>query len=108
MEALILLDSLTKPFLAATLVACTVFTPVEAQESWESYYAAAQLAYDCHNLLEARRLFLSALKYARQCKQDAKLTGRLESLAEFYVQTDRRAQAEPLYKLLKKLRTKQS
>lgn len=79
-----------------------------AEESWESYYQAAQQAYDGHNLLEARRLFMNALKHARQAKQDAKLTGRLESLADFYVQTDRRSQAEPLYKLLKKLRTKQS
>lgn len=108
MEAITLLDSLTNKLLAAALFACTLFTPACAQEAWETYYEAAQQAYDGHNLFEARRLFLSALKHARQAKQDAKLTGRLESLAEFYVQTDRRSQAEPLYKLLKKLRTKQS
>ncbi len=93
--------------LFAGLLLLTATPAAHAQESWEFYYQAAQQAYDGHNLFEARRLFLSALKEARQRKQDKQLTSRLENLADFYVQTDRRSQAEPLYKLLKKLRTKQ-
>jgi Spy/CpxP family protein refolding chaperone len=93
--------------LGAALSLLTATPAAHGQESWESYYQAAQQAYDGHNLFEARRLFLSALKEARQRKQDKQLTSRLENLADFYVQTDRRSQAEPLYKLLKKLRTRQ-
>lgn len=95
-------------FLTAMVLISTMFIPVSAQEAWEVSYKAAEQAYDGHNLFEARRQFINALKEARQCKQDAKLTCKLESLADFYVQTDRRSRAEPLYKLLKKLKTKES
>ena len=77
-----------------------------AQEgSWQTYYEAAEKAYAANNLFEARRMFMVALKQADQDKQHIQLAARVEGLAASYIAQDKHAQAQPLFKLVRKLRS---
>jgi hypothetical protein len=80
---------------------------VSAQDlDWESHYSKAEKAYASHNLFEARREFLVALKEAQDCKKHQELAQRLENLADTYQSQENSALAQPLFKLARKLKTK--
>ncbi len=89
--------------------AASIFTQVSALAqdlSWESHYSKAEKAYASHNLFEARREFMVALKEAENCKKHQELAQRLENLAGTYQSQENPALAQPLFKLARKLKTK--
>lgn len=85
-------------------------TAVLADETtdWQGHYTRAEKAYASHNLFEARREFLTALKGAQSCKQDFELAKRIETLADTYQSQENQALAQPLFKLARKLKAKSS
>lgn len=94
--------------LSVLTICSTLFAqPTQAQGmDWESHYSKAERAYAKHNLFEARREFLLALKEAENCKQHHVLAQRLESLASAYQTQEKEALAQPLFKLARKLKSK--
>lgn len=73
---------------------------------WESHYSRAERAYASNNLFEAKREFMVALKGAKDCKQHLELASKVESLAGEYQAQDKILQAQPLFRLARKLKTK--
>jgi hypothetical protein len=91
--------------MAVSLVFLIGQSQVLAQDyNWLSHYEAAEKAYANQNLLEAKKMFIVALKEANKCNQRDLLAQKLEGLAHNYEAQDKKHLAEPLYKLLKKIR----
>jgi hypothetical protein len=79
--------------------------PAYAKDSdWQSHYTKAEKAYANRNLFEARHEFLIALKQAGNCQQHDELAQRLESLAASYQAQDNQMLAQPLFKLVHKMK----
>lgn len=94
-------------FLFASLTILLINLPCSAQGTeWETHYSKAEKAYAKHNLFEARREFMVALKEAEDCKQHQLLAQKLESLADSYQTQENPALAQPLFKLARKLKSK--
>lgn len=75
-------------------------------DTWKQHYLRAEIAYARQNIFEARREFLIALKEAQECKEHNELATRIEHLASRYIAEDKREKAQPLLKLLRKLKAK--
>lgn len=78
----------------------------ESDDAWQDHAQKAERAYASHNLFEARREFLIALKEARECNEHEALASRVECFASSYKSSNKAFLAEPLLKLARKLRTK--
>jgi hypothetical protein len=87
-------------------VAVVMNMPAYAKDAdWQSHYTKAERAYANRNLFEARHEFLIALKKAENCQQHDELAQRLENLASSYQAQDNQMLAQPLLKLVHKMKS---
>lgn len=92
-------------FLLVAMFALITLPAYAKDNDWQSHYTKAEKAYANRNLFEARHEFLIALKQAETCQQHNELAQRLESLAASYQSQDNQILAQPLFKLVHKMKS---